>query len=54
MSCPFCEGPICFPPYGQPAVCVPCDRRFALVEDYGWFGTTLEVYAPAVQDDEQP
>lgn len=52
VTCPFCGAPICFPRYGQPAVCLPCDRRFELVEDYGFFTYTCEVYEPALKDDE--
>ena len=45
MKCLTCGEPIPFPTYGRPAVCVPCDKRYPLIADLGWWGYTVEVYA---------
>lgn len=50
MKCPRCQGPVQFPPYGQSAVCVPCNSTFELIADYGFFNYQVLVFA--AKDDE--
>lgn len=51
MLCPYCLGPVELPDRPHPAWCPACDKFFRLVDDYGWWGYTAEVYAP--EDDEE-